>query len=184
LSRLSDDRHPGGTAFAVRKGIPHTHVDLPPLVSVAATGVYKPTGNKKVLLADVYKPPVQAWSDTDVIELLSFRSKSVLAGDLNAKNTVWNSRVTDLSGRRLLDLQDNSDFRISAQQSPTHYTPQGNGDVLHIVVHRNVRLSGVTAPDIWIQIISQYCSTSWIILALRIFWSLLKFTRTGSGFEA
>jgi exonuclease III len=34
------DRHPGrkgGTAFAVRKGIPHNHVDLPPLVSVEAT---------------------------------------------------------------------------------------------------------------------------------------------------
>jgi hypothetical protein len=31
------DRHPernGGTAVAVREGIPHRHVDLPPLVSV------------------------------------------------------------------------------------------------------------------------------------------------------
>jgi hypothetical protein len=34
-------RYPGrknGTAVAVRKGIPHDHVDLPPLVSVEATG--------------------------------------------------------------------------------------------------------------------------------------------------
>jgi hypothetical protein len=29
----------GGTAVAVRKGIPHDYVDLPPLVSVEATGV-------------------------------------------------------------------------------------------------------------------------------------------------
>jgi hypothetical protein len=28
----------GGTAVAVRKGIPHNHVDLPPLVSLEATG--------------------------------------------------------------------------------------------------------------------------------------------------
>jgi hypothetical protein len=36
------DRHPGrkgGTAVAVTKGIPHKHIDLPPLISVEATAV-------------------------------------------------------------------------------------------------------------------------------------------------
>jgi hypothetical protein len=82
------DRHPGrkgGTPNAVRKGIPHNHVDLPPLISVEATGVCIPTGNSKVLLADVYKSSGRAWIDTDIIELLSFRRISILAGDLNAK---------------------------------------------------------------------------------------------------
>jgi exonuclease III len=43
------DRHPGrkgGTAVAVRNGIPHSHVDLPPLISVEATGVCIPIGNR------------------------------------------------------------------------------------------------------------------------------------------
>jgi hypothetical protein len=38
------DRFPGrkgGTAVAVRKGIPHNHADLPPLVSIEATGLWK-----------------------------------------------------------------------------------------------------------------------------------------------
>jgi exonuclease III len=42
------DRYPerkGGTAIAVRKGIPHRHVDLPTLVSVEAAGVCIPVGN-------------------------------------------------------------------------------------------------------------------------------------------
>jgi hypothetical protein len=43
------DRHPE------RKGIPHVHVDLPPLVSVEATGVCIPTDNQEILLAAVYK---------------------------------------------------------------------------------------------------------------------------------
>jgi hypothetical protein len=51
-------------------------------------------------------------------------------------------------GMRMLNLQDNNDFQISAPQCPTHCTPQGNGDVLDIVVHRNVRLSDVTVSDI------------------------------------
>jgi hypothetical protein len=47
----------GGTAVAVRKGIPHNHVDLPPLVSVEAPGICIPIENK-VLRATVYKPVV------------------------------------------------------------------------------------------------------------------------------
>jgi hypothetical protein len=40
----------GRTAVAVRKGIPHNHVDLPPLVSVKASGVCTPNGNSEALL--------------------------------------------------------------------------------------------------------------------------------------
>jgi hypothetical protein len=34
-----------GTAIAVKKGIPNTHVDLPPILSVEETGVSIPTGH-------------------------------------------------------------------------------------------------------------------------------------------
>jgi hypothetical protein len=50
----------GGTAIAVRTGIPHEHVDLPPLVSVEATGVCILIGSSEVLLAAVYKSPGHA----------------------------------------------------------------------------------------------------------------------------
>jgi hypothetical protein len=54
------DHHPGrkgGTAIEVRKGIPHNHVDLSPLVSVEATGVCIPVGNSEVLLANLQARP-------------------------------------------------------------------------------------------------------------------------------
>jgi hypothetical protein len=35
----------GATAVAVGEGIPHNHVDLPPLVSTKATGAWIPTAN-------------------------------------------------------------------------------------------------------------------------------------------
>ncbi|PNF22596.1 hypothetical protein B7P43_G12673 [Cryptotermes secundus] len=102
----------GGTAVAVRKCIPHNHVDLPPLVSVEATGVCIPIGNSEVLLAAVYKSPGRAWSDSDITELLSFRRKSILAGDLNAKNPFWNSRVSNPLGLKLVDLFDRNHLPI------------------------------------------------------------------------
>jgi hypothetical protein len=44
----------------------------------------------EILLAAVYTSPGRAWSDVDITELLSFRKKCTLAGDLNAKHPFWN----------------------------------------------------------------------------------------------
>jgi hypothetical protein len=145
------DRHPGrkgGTALVVRRGVPHSYVDLPHLVSVEATGVRIPIVNSEILLASVYKSPGCTWSDTDITELLSFRRKSILAGDLNAKHPFWNSAVSNPSGEKLMALFDLSEFEISARQYPTHYSPAGNGDVLDIVVHQNIRVSDIIVSDI------------------------------------
>jgi hypothetical protein len=50
------------------------------------------------------KSPGHAWNDADIIELLSVRQKSLLAGDLNAKHPLWNSVVSNPSGLKLLNL--------------------------------------------------------------------------------
>jgi hypothetical protein len=47
-----------------------------------------------------------------------------------------------------LQLFDASAFEIFAPQYPTHYSPVGNGDVLDIVMHKNIRLSNVIVSDI------------------------------------
>jgi hypothetical protein len=132
----------GGTAVAVRKSISHFHVDLPPLISTEATGVCTPVSNNEILLAAVYRSPGRAWLDADVTELLS------LVGVLNAKHPFWNSKFSNPSGEKLLNLFDLDDFQISAPHCPTHYSPAGNADVLDIVVHRNIRLSNVIVSDI------------------------------------
>jgi hypothetical protein len=48
----------------------------------------------------------------------------------------------------LLQFFDRNDFEISAPQCPTHYYPVGRGDILDIVVHKNIRLSNVIVSDI------------------------------------
>jgi hypothetical protein len=75
----------GGTTLAIRRGVLHNHVVLQPLISVEGTGVCIPIVNNEVLLASVYITPDPAWSDADITEILSFRVKSILAGDLTAK---------------------------------------------------------------------------------------------------
>jgi hypothetical protein len=104
------DGNKGGTALAVKKEIPHTYVDLAPLVSLEATGVSIPIGHNEMLLASVHKSPLRAWRDADITELLNLRTKSILAGDLNAKQPVWNSQVSNFSGLNLLNLFVNCNF--------------------------------------------------------------------------
>jgi hypothetical protein len=41
-----------------------------------------------------------------------------------------------------------NEFEISAPDFPTHYSPAGNGDVLDIHVHKNIRMSEFTVSDI------------------------------------
>jgi endonuclease/exonuclease/phosphatase (EEP) superfamily protein YafD len=101
-----------------------------------------------MLLASLYKSPFKAWRDADITRLLNLRKKSILAGDLNAKHSVWNSKVSNPSGLKRLDLFVNCNFKISAPQRPTHFLPNGRGDVLDIVVHKDVRLSEVRVLDI------------------------------------
>jgi hypothetical protein len=68
-----EDLHKVGTATAVKKGIPHTCVNLPPLVSVEATGVCILIENTEMFCAAVYKSLQRLWSDTDITELLGFK---------------------------------------------------------------------------------------------------------------
>jgi hypothetical protein len=101
-----------------------------------------------MLLAAVCKLPCHAWNDADIIELLSIRHMSLLAGDLNAKHSFWNNVISNFSGEKLLNLLHKNWFVISAPQCPTHYSPAGNGDMLYIFVHKNVRLAGAIISDI------------------------------------
>jgi hypothetical protein len=72
---------------------------------------------------------------------------------------------------------------ISATQRPIHYSPAGNGDVLEIVVHKNVRQSEVIVSDILDSDRQQSFCTCWIMLEVGIFLTRLKNTQTGSGFK-
>jgi exonuclease III len=174
------DRHPerkGGTAVAVRKGIPHKLVDLPPLVSVEATEVCIPIGNREILLVAVYKSPGRTWSDADIAEFFSLRHKCILAGDLNAKHPSWNSTVSNPSGEKLLQLQVISKFQHHNAQP---ITPLWEMEMYCILWC--IRISDYQMSSSLDQITYQQYSTSWITLELKPSQHHLR--KFGSGFKA
>jgi hypothetical protein len=99
-----------------------------------------PTDNGEILLTAVYKSPGHAWIYAHITELLSFRRKSILTGDLNVKHPLWNNEVSNPSGEKLLGLSDVNEFKMSAPQCPTHYSLVGDGDVINIAIHQNIKI--------------------------------------------
>jgi endonuclease/exonuclease/phosphatase family metal-dependent hydrolase len=83
--------------------------------------------------------------DTVITDLLGFRNKCILAGDLNAKHPFWNSAVSNPLGETFFQLFH--DFEIFTPQNLTHCSRAVNCDVLDIVVNQ-IRLSRVIVPDI------------------------------------
>ncbi len=66
------------------------------------------TGNKKLLVANVYRPPKQMRTDdTALYEEIksSIRNKNaVIVGDFNCPGINWNSMQGDQEGSRLLEM--------------------------------------------------------------------------------
>jgi hypothetical protein len=54
---------------------------------------------------------------THITQLLGLRNKSILLGDLNAKHRVWNSKVSNTSGLKLLELFVSSILEMSARSA-------------------------------------------------------------------
>jgi hypothetical protein len=81
-------------------------------------------------------------------------------------------------------LFDASDLKISAPQCPAHYSPVGNGDVLDIVVHRNIRLSNVIVSDILDSDHLPIIFHTWITLELKTSRHHLRKLQIGYGFKA
>lgn len=97
--------HGGGTAILVRRSIPHNEEILisPPGMEVTSikirTALHR---NLRIILA--YNPPRNDIDKDSFLELFHASDPSILAGDLNAKNVSWHSRINNIIGRQLEDI--------------------------------------------------------------------------------
>jgi hypothetical protein len=123
-----------------------------------------------MLLASVYISPLRAWRDAVITELLLERSPFWQM--IWIQNTLFG--IVTFQIPHFLDLFVICNFEISAPRHPTHFVPNGRGDVLDIVVHRDGRLSEVRVLDIMDLDHLFSCFAFWIIVRLGKFWIRLK----------
>jgi len=91
----------------------------------------------------VYKR-LQATLDTaDIHTILNTDLSTIIAGDLNAKNTVWNSMTTNAAGFALdRYIGSKTDCTAIDPNSPTHYPDNHNHtpDVLDMAIMKTGRM--------------------------------------------
>ena len=135
------DRLGGGTAIYVKRTLPHSRVETPPLETTEATIVsVSTTDNNNIKFVSAYRPPGRrlVWRDMrDLMELDG--GTTVLAGDLNAKHRNWGCRGTNRDGIVLQDYLDNGASEIRAPAVPTRIDPAGRAsEILDVVLVRAV----------------------------------------------
>jgi exonuclease III len=126
----------GGTAILVRRDIDHYAVPLSGLQHLDATAMHLELVTRPVKLVAAYLSPTRPLIESDLSECLSGGFPVLMAGDLNAKHTDWNSRLTTARASLLRDYANRNTCLICGPDSPTTvpYTHDATLDVLDIVV--------------------------------------------------
>jgi hypothetical protein len=81
--------------------------------------------------------PTRPLNESDMTECLSEGFSVLMAGDLNAKHTDWNSRLITARGSLLRDYTNRDSCLIHGPDSPTAHT-ECYPDVLHFVVVKDI----------------------------------------------
>jgi exonuclease III len=92
-----------GTAILVHRGIDHYAVPVSGLQHLEATAIHLVLATRPVKLVAAHLSPTRPLIESDLSERLSGGFPVLLAGDLNAKHTDWNSRLTTARGSLLRD---------------------------------------------------------------------------------
>ena len=135
----------GGTAIYIKKSIPHGELLIPDEMSLEMSLIQIDTTRGKLFLGACYNPPSKSAIKNDFIKILQLtgNKNTVLAGDINAKHTDWNSTIINTNGRRLRSIADDLDLFINAPTSVTRIPAIENhrADVLDLVIVKNAQIS-------------------------------------------
>ena len=74
-----------------------------------------------VNITSMYSPPDNRLDRSDLERLFPSNQKTLLAGDLNAKNIAWGCRRNNANGSLLQDFMEEQDIFIHPPDKPTHY---------------------------------------------------------------
>jgi retron-type reverse transcriptase/endonuclease/exonuclease/phosphatase family metal-dependent hydrolase len=139
------DKRGGGTAVLIKKDIPHYALPDLQLSQIEATQIAVQTKNGIVRMIAAYCPPSNRLTTGDLNTLFPITKgkgtsppPTVLAGDLNAKHTEWNSCISNTKGNTLKRWAEDKEISILAPDGPTRFNSDGTGDILDIALTANL----------------------------------------------
>lgn len=131
----------GGTAILIKQNIEHH--ELPPQENLTfeCNGITVNTKKQPISIWSAYCSPNETLDPNQISALFRSTKATILAGDLNAKNKIWNSKTNNTRGRILKQMADQQNIIITAPEDPTHiHTPNNTTEVLDIALLKNLSL--------------------------------------------
>jgi hypothetical protein len=125
----------GRTAVLVRRGIDHYAVPVLGLTQLEATAIHIMLASGPLKIVAVYLSPSRPIVGSDLSACFGGGFPVLIAGDLNAKQADWNSRLTTTRGKLLRDYASGNYCLIYGPDSPTTLPniSTATRDVLNIV---------------------------------------------------
>lgn len=140
-----DEVTPAGTAFRgtavlIRRDVVHDEIAHIPFTNIRTTGVTVSMAGQELRIFAGYRPPTRDIATNDLSRIMSGSNPVIMAADLNAKNTIWGSRLVNHAGQMLQQHAENHNYQVIGPDSPTHIptNPTHQPDVLDIVLHKNL----------------------------------------------
>lgn len=128
-----------GVAVQVKNNIKHAPLqNTPSNNNIETIGVKIFTKNKRTFnIYSIYSPPNSEIDDAEIDLILKNNEPIIISEDLNAKNTLWNCKSTNVKGKRLEQYCTNRNIELIAPSEPTHYTTVGQSDILDLILTKN-----------------------------------------------
>jgi len=119
----------GGTAILIHRKIVHQQNDIN--TKLQSTSILIKISNKTTLISSVYKPPSSPLFISDLDLLINSAYNFIIAGDLNSKHSLWNSRKTNAAGSILYSYILQNDYAISPLTPPLTFQALTNADLTY-----------------------------------------------------
>jgi hypothetical protein len=138
FSSYRSDRRRGGAAIFIRSSIPHFGFTKINTDYAESCTISVFIDNSAVKVTSIYCSPSasRAQSFNFFQKVLSQSGPHIVAGDFNCKHFEWNNRSCDRKGSDLLNLLNNSNYRISKPDEPTLYPYNGEPSIVDFVVSK------------------------------------------------
>ncbi|GBP74901.1 RNA-directed DNA polymerase from mobile element jockey [Eumeta japonica] len=109
-----------GTAVLVRRDVVHGGLERPDFINTRTLRIRVGTAGTELRLFAAYRPPGTRFCSSDIHTIFEDHTPTILAGDLNAKHTVWGSRVVSPAGRQLLQDAEDYGYEVLGPDTPSH----------------------------------------------------------------
>lgn len=126
----------GGVAILIRNEIKHHEVSIPETECLEAVAVSIIVDNKKLLLISAYYPKQGGPFRSDIRKIIASGERVIVAGDFNARHSLWNCDRANQNGNTLLDILGKRDIHVEFPNSHTFYR-NGRPSTLDIAICKN-----------------------------------------------